>query len=192
MNKDILEKEIREVWFKDHIATFKDEGSLKTLTWCKPNTSIYYCKFIIDYNTLIVHGDLGEAVFCWSGNINWEFLVSLNLGYYASKCCASEYGRGYKEWDSGEAMIYLNEYFAEDDRKEEKEKFLDLEGYSYILSCEEWIAFLTDNGSEIFGDDYFELGNIGETICGRCEAYLIGIKMALEQTKANGTVSPTV
>ena len=97
-------------WFAEHIATVstaKDHiGDITTLEWRKPGTWNYRIVYMMRGGMLLVYGDMGEAVYQWSGQIDLEFLASCSLDYFTSKCQASEQGRGGQEWD--EDMCHKN------------------------------------------------------------------------------------
>lgn len=182
MTREQQEKMIREEWFKDHIAKFSDEGRFKSLEWRHPNGgSNYWCRFIISGSFLIVFGDVGDAVFCWGQNLTWEWLATMDVGYFEGKCQASEDGRRYRSWDSDKAKKALEEMFAEEGMDSAKEKFEGLWGWNYITSQHEWWSFLGADGHSVFCGNTDGLGSIGEVISIRCQGHLIAIKMAVAQ-----------
>lgn len=87
---------IRNEWFKDHHYEFR---GLNSVRW-GGKSSNYSVHYVIYGSVLFVCGDLGEAVYCWSSNITWEFLAGLDLVYFHSKCQASESGRQFYVFDA--------------------------------------------------------------------------------------------
>ncbi len=171
---------IREQWFPEHAPIFETQGNMQALIWAKSGTSIYKITYIIKANRLMVFGDVGDAIYEWSNLLTWEWLAGLDLGYFASKCCASEKGRQYREWDTKEAQKWLDGYFAE--HSDDKPKFEELFNPDEDLaSGEAWINWMANNGDEIFGSDCFELADIGYVHDMRCQSHLMGLKMAIER-----------
>src|SRR4051812_46241542 len=98
----MTDEELGKDWFSNHVAKVSEAechlGKVTVLEWAEPGTFIFRVVYVILRHSLIVYGDIGEAVYQWSGNIGLEFLSNLNIDYFASKCEASEYGRGGREW----------------------------------------------------------------------------------------------
>ena len=112
----ITEAEARKR-FKDHVAVNSEAqshlGTVTVIEWAKPGTWVDHIRYFIHGATLMVYGDLGEAVYRWSGKLSLPFLAGCNLDYFRSKCQASEYGRGGKEWDEDAARENL-QYYIDD------------------------------------------------------------------------------
>lgn len=184
--------------FKDHVATIKlDRTGIFILRWQKPETFINSVEYILRGSTLFVHGDLGEAVYCWSSNINLVFLADIDIDYFRGKCQASEEGRGYEYWFSEEAEIYLNTYCDNNDLNDKTRKVFDDNKSELIGACQtknDWIEWLRDPGNEevresIFGQDWWDfLPDIGIDAHPRCVMHLHGLKMAYEQLEARREV----
>lgn len=110
------EPEIRKEWFKDHVPDFvifsKDFIKIK---WKKPGewncAIVYYLDLKMGY--LLVAGDLGEAVYQWSGPISLNFVANCNLDYFDSKCQASSCGERGREWNSDVAIDYVRSHIKE-------------------------------------------------------------------------------
>jgi len=179
-----IERNIRD-WFRDHKATFTKTESGERLYWGKGDRGDWVYRIIydiLDERYLVVRGDLGCAVYWWSGRIGWAFLADCNYGYFAEKCEASENGKGHREWDSE----YAEEWWQDAKKELSPEKIalakdLDVEGA--LCNEREWHDFLVSNGQNIFGDDWIEVGNFGDRVSVRCRAHLIGIQMAVAQQK---------
>lgn len=178
-------EEIRTRWFPNHKATIQEFGpNLFRLRWAAPNTSTYSIVYIVDHHVLCVYGDLGEAIYQWSGKINMHFLRSLDLGYFHGKCQASEKGRISDNYD------FSFEKFAQsmkDEIARAKEEGstcydkLDMDSFKY---CDEdeygAVAWLREQDG-IDGETLGHLLNGGKTIPLRCASHLIGLQMAAAQ-----------
>ncbi|MGE4537643.1 MAG: hypothetical protein AB7D37_11240 [Desulfovibrio sp.] len=113
-----LEREVQDghKQFRNHEAIASglfEPGKPWHVLWKQDGTSIYYMDIIILRNNLYISGDLGEAVYCWGDKITPDFLVGLDVGYFFSKCEASENGRRGKEWLESAAMDWLKEQWEE-------------------------------------------------------------------------------
>lgn len=88
-------------WFKDHkakvVIASPDTSGVVAIDWKRDNTWDYGCRFIISYNVLLVHGDLGEAAYAISGNMTLAKLRTFDWHYFWGKCTASETGRRYEQ-----------------------------------------------------------------------------------------------
>ncbi|MDB6027530.1 MAG: hypothetical protein JWM68_3753 [Verrucomicrobiales bacterium] len=105
----------RNEWFKDHVATIvsQNEHGGTVINWQNPGSWNYGCRFIIHAGWLIVVGDIGEAVYQWSGKLTLEFLAGIDFGYFYGKCQASEKGKSYDSFDSRIAHANLQEWLTE-------------------------------------------------------------------------------
>lgn len=181
------EKDIRKRWFPNHVAKFTSaEIGKAALTWRHPNNINYYCRYLIEGQFLIVVGDIGEAAYGWSDLITWEFLAGLNLDYFAGKCSASEFGRGYKEWDNDVARYKRKESIYELTVKENISK-ADLQELAILELLEEHDRHAYHKAGAEYYDESGDaegasaISRMGEVIALRCQAHLVGIQMAWEQ-----------
>lgn len=178
------EDQIRSDWFPDHVIELKDGWYV----WHKPGTSIYYVRYRVDGRCLIVTGDIGEAVYEWNSPISLEWVAGCHLDYFASKCMASEYGRGYKSWDRTKANQFLDQWWEEEiEDKETNEIDSEVEDLYRQLkehyTRDDWVYFLGEYGEQMFGPDWFEYGDIGDTPDIRCEGHLVGLRMIAERLR---------
>jgi len=97
----------------------------------KPNNFNGWMRYIINGKFLTVQGDYGDAVYFWSGKgtLTFEWLSGLSLDYFAGKCQASEYGSGFKSWDSDKARDYLEECIIWDKVEENWDHEIETERY---------------------------------------------------------------
>ena len=179
------EKEIREVWFKDHEVKINSLGEINLLTWGKPGTSCYKIWYVLHekHGALMVYGDLGEAVYRWYGAVSFRDIASFDLDYFHGKTCASELGRVSEnyEWDEGEAKRMIFEHFKDSMDCKGYKKFKDSFVSGMLYNKQEFISELNQNNNiDIFGQDAWEwIYGVGNVIPIRCQAHLIGIKMAM-------------
>lgn len=103
-------KEIRERWFREHKATVSaSPNGVTAILWKNPGTQNFHVCYILWGGTLYVSGDLGAAVYRWGDWLSLQFLAGCSLDYFMGKCCASETGRDYVEWDDEVAAYQLDE-----------------------------------------------------------------------------------
>jgi hypothetical protein len=189
-----IEKEIREKWFGTHVAKLTQHGDLQVLTWKRPNSICYYCRYVFDGSNMYISGDIGNAVF----NLTWRAGVhnfnDISINYFKSKMSA--YDDDKTDWDSNKAVKRLREWINElkkDGRKFDNERMQDL--FSLARECdnkEQWDWRLQEDERYEFisklDPDYWEwIYSIGDEIPYRVYGYLIGLKMASEQLKAGAT-----
>lgn len=183
--------------FDSHVATVKlDQEGIYILRWQKPGTWINAVEYVIRLNSLLVWGDLGEAIYQWSSNINLAFLAGLDIDYFRGKCQASEEGRGFEYWFCEEAVRYLETYCDDYDVDDKTRKVFEDNKRELIEACQSkdsWREWLRDSHNEevrevLFGQDWWDfLPNIGIDAHPRCVMHLHGLKMAyrqIETTKA--------
>jgi len=187
-----MDKEIRENWFKNHIAKYEElNDQTKILTWHEPGTIFYYVRYIFDGNKLYVSGDLGEAVFCLTWKADIHSFNNLNLHYFESELSA--YSGDRRDFNEDKATKALKEWqneLDEDEIEYDREEMNEL--IECVKSCsrkDEW-AYEYVNGryNDFIGEidtDYWEwMYDIGDEIPTRIKSYLIGLQMASEQLLA--------
>ena len=184
-------KDMLEWWFPEHEVThFCEHDHMSHMRWQKPGTCVYQVDYYVTGQRLMVTGDIGAAVYCWSSPVTFHWLAGLNLGYFAEKCMASEVGRSFVEWDERIAKVYLdwqikNDFEEIQDSYAEKatkwmEDLQNANPWRYIHSQYEWSEWLNDFGNEFFGDEYYEHHGIGNIVNMRCQGHLLGLHLAQE------------
>ena len=86
-----MKKEIREKWFKYHVANYtviNDE--LKILEWKKPNTLSGNIRYVFDKHNLYITGDYYSAMYSLNEIANLESLAKYDLYYFNSKCIMTQ------------------------------------------------------------------------------------------------------
>jgi hypothetical protein len=191
------EQIVRAQWFPDHVAKSIPQGSpagVEVIRWKKPDTSIYSITYTLHGYHLYVVGDVGAAVYRFGQPMELANFTDMYPDYFASKCVASEHGIGYESWNNDEAKKYLEEWAASgDDKIECDERYTMLEGrnesytsnaFDSIGTRGDWQEWLQHDGDEVFGDSWFDLGEIGMVVDIRCVGHLVGLKMAHAQLTA--------
>ncbi len=190
--------------FKDHRAERTlFAGGVERIYWRKPGTGIDAIMFLVHGPHLIVTGDLGDAIY--TREHGWNFWASCDLDYFASKCVASDTGRLAREWNSDRAELYIAEVLgttvdglrdsssaaqghADEDDEDERtwkqsslDAFRERDGASALDDEYSWVAWLRENGVDVFGGDYYEYGAVGKDVSYRCLMHLEGVKAAARQ-----------
>ncbi len=190
MSRKEREEKIIHEWFENHeVQKYTGLGTSATLlVWGKAGTGINRIQYLRFKNQLFVTGDLGDAIYSWGQIVDFKFIADCSLGYFSEKCIASETGRGYKEWDARKVREMLEYHFEDDENGEEmRKKYDESAGESALIDGEfEWLCFLRDEGYEIFGDAWWEMGLDGKEVSLRCRAHLIGLKMAMKKLEQQG------
>jgi hypothetical protein len=181
-------------WFKDHRATLHESVELagwkiECLRWQKPGSSDYRVDYMLRNGTLCVTGDLGEAIYEWYSPVDGlKWIAGLDIGYFHSKCLASEYGRGSKnyEWDEDKARGYISRRLEEDKDYEGYERFIDADVPLHSkFELEAWCH--RNDPADVFDDeDWWEwLPGCGHIIPVRTRAHLIGLKVMFGEKPSN-------
>lgn len=203
MNKNNIEKQIREDWFKGHTAVLeKLNDGVSILSWGKPNSIFYYIRYIFDGCKLYISGDVGEAIFSLTEKASLESIASYNVGYFHGKLSA--FSEDKYSFDSDTAIARLKEEieYANGDKEsspgEENEHDEEINEYISLLykliNASRECSSKSSWGYEVqqkydaltdYDPDVAEwIFRAGDVIPSRVEGYLIGLKMAYEQIKS--------
>jgi hypothetical protein len=188
-----------------HEARFRkmvnpDGTVLFMLDWRNPKSTINCCCFVIRHSTLMVYGDLGDAVYRWSDVISFQWLAGLGMGYFAEKCLASDTGRGGREWDS-ELMAerlwqHLMENVPEDQNPAEwAGKLIERERgvsvHNVVSLMKAWLRSECDDPHscgtmlnempELFGSDSWELCDLGYRPSTQVLCHLLSLRYAWQR-----------
>lgn len=177
--------------FKNHVATFTDYDNIKILDFKKPGSSHYRIRFLFeeDYYRLHISGDLGELIASNYNNMCYEDFSDFvhNTGYFESKIKC--HNRPLYEYDYDKAKQELQERFEDYGVSSEYDFETDEEYREEII--EEILEDLdTDKGlgskaydilSEIDGDCFEWIGNVGKEKTGILELYMLAFELAQEQ-----------
>lgn len=179
--------------FKNHIATFTDYDNIKILDFKEPGTSHYRIRFLFeeDYYRLHITGDLGELTASNYNNMCYEDFSDFvhNTGYFERKIKCHD--QPLYEYDYDKAKQELQERFEDYGVTSEYDFETDEEYREEII--EEILEDLdTDKGlgskaydilSEIDGDCFEYIGDIGKEKTGILELYMLAFELAQEQLK---------
>ncbi len=192
-----VSKEWREQSFKNHAAESLLPGGVEQtsktiiINWQNPGSWNYGCRFLIHRRWLCVVGDIGEATYEWSQDLTLEFLASLDFGYFAGKCRASEHGSKYESWDVDVAeacrLDRVKELLAtpDDEHHDSFDEEIDaLRGME--RPCREDCH---DAGESLYKDTgdcdtASSIADLGTVPDGRCIGHFVGLQMAIAQLKA--------
>lgn len=192
-----IKQEIREVWFKEHIATLTQQGELQVLEWKKPGTRCYYCRFVFDGCMMYISGDIGEAVFWLTWKADVHSFNGISTSYFMEKMQA--YSSDRYDYDGKEAAGYLKEWLDEHiedmdfDTEEDKEEFLEkfnemVDDTECCDSEDHWAhEYVNQKYNEFIYEldaDYWEwIYYIGRVTPHRILGYIVALQMASEQLK---------
>lgn len=180
--------------FKNHVATFTDYGNIKILDFKEPGRSYYRIRFLFeeDYYRLHISGDLGQLVATNYNNMCYEDFSDFvhNTGYF--ECKIDCHDREIYEYDYDKAANELRELFEDLEVTSEYDWQSD-EEYREEKIDEILEDLSTDTGlgskaydilSEIDGDCFEYIGNIGKVRTGILELYMLAFELAQDQLKA--------
>lgn len=179
-----IDEQLIKDYFIGHVATVEaDNGDSMIVKWAKPGDSHALCIFIIRKGALYVSGDLGAAVYEWSGRVSLAWIANTSLDYFEGKCQASETGRDFKQWSKEKAQRRALDLMKTQRDYEGDEYAPGVDEDEVRGACEsndDWSRFLSDNGDAAFGCDYWENYGIGYEIHIRCRLHHLGVKLAAE------------
>ena len=153
-----------------------------TLIFRKPKTTDCFMRFtILGGGTLVVTGDLGDAVYQWHGDprISFRWLSGLDLSYFVSKCRASEVGSRFEEWNEQAARSRFAEWkrdLPQDSRKRVSKMFEEEGGDSAFGDRFEWNRF-ADASLRLVWEDLDGLIDIGMVTAFRAVCHWTAIRL---------------
>jgi hypothetical protein len=177
--KECQIKEIKENWFKEHIATITELRGITILDWKQHDSVIFSIRYVFDGYNMYITGDLGEAIFRFTEKAVPERIASYNLSYFHEKLrafCDSKYD--FDRTKAKETLDYIlngredidNSIYKELRRIIEDSDSVD----SYRINLANLDIYKLDN------DAWEWVGTLGNVIPIRVQAYLIGLQMATE------------
>lgn len=180
--------------FKNHIATLTDYGNIKILDFKEPGTSNYRIRFLFeeDYYRLHISGDLGQLVATNYNNMCYEYFSDFvhNTGYFEGKIDCND--REIYEYDYDKAKQELQERFEDyevtseyDWQTDEEYREEKIEEILEDLSSDTGLGSKAyDILSEIDGDCWEYIGDIGKVKTGILELYMLAFELAQEQLRS--------
>lgn len=180
-----------------HVATYtviehETLGKIEHLRWGRKGSSGYCLYYMTIGGSLIVRGDLGDAIYRVYDKQSFKFWANCGVSYFKEKCDASEGGRGYKwnEWDETECVEQIDTYVNDSiEELRENPEFNEAEFYQLVMEAkaaacteEDFIQWLTSDGERMMGHDYWDHSpyDWGHVVPFRLECHLLGIKLAME------------
>lgn len=128
---DKAKKEIKENWFKNHVAEIKGEEGLQEIYWGKSGTNMYRTKYVLSGNNIFISGDIGEAVYSLTCSATLDNIKDFNLGYFTGKLEAFCEDRW--NFDQSLAKKELREYWDEYEINEQYDDAREI--YKGIISA---------------------------------------------------------
>ena len=189
---------------------------VQMLVFENPNSGIYRMAYTKVGDTLFVTGDVGEAAYRWPGanpdKVDLEWISNCDLGYFHSKCVASEVGRDFVEWNEQRAKknlemqlremyelefddLAMNREEDEDSAPEYPDEYLatktkieELGGYDALYNRDEWNMWMAVNGYDVFDERQRDMYGLGTMTHLRCLYHLLGLKLAFKRLNAKKTL----
>jgi hypothetical protein len=193
-----MEDYIKKNWFTNHEANFTRLEGVTILDWKEKGTSMYSVRYVFVGSRLYISGDIGDAIF----NLTWqstpESFNDVNLGYFLGKL--SCHSRDRWHYDEKKARNDLREWYEEaifeaegKFLKETEEVHNNLKKIINSVSSpkeleRELFDFYMDNSFYYYdGEDFSMFSDFGKKLPMVFVAYLLGIKLAVEQCKSEVT-----
>ena len=192
-----IKQQIKEDWFKEHVATLTQHGDLQVLDWRRPTSNTYRCRYVFDSSNMYITGDIGAALFRLTWIASVHSFNNIYIGYFKGKMSA--FSDDDMDFSSEEAVKGLRAWvkrLKENGEKYDHDEMKDL--FEKARGCsrkEEWAGIVNESDCNDFisnlDEDYWEwIYNVGDEIPARIHAYLIGLQMASEQLR-EGQISPS-
>jgi hypothetical protein len=197
-----MEVNIKKNWFPKHVATVTEYEKVTILDWREPGTNMYSVRYIFASNKLFISGDIGEAIFDLTWYATIQSFKDVDIGYLMGKlACSSR-----KEYDfvDQKARQELNEW--RDERLEDMEN--DVDYRKEINDTHEEVESAISESSDtdyfshavfrvyhevstqyIDSEDFSMISDFGKQLNSVFPAYLLGIKMAIEQLESRPAVT---
>lgn len=161
--------------FAQHVATLSADGN--TLDFARPRSSYYLLRYhLVTPATLVVVGDLGDAIYRWSEAVTFPWIANCSLDYFHGKAVASAGGRtgDWYDWDADQALKRCQEFL-----REQSDRVRRLGGL-LVAACHNQAEFA--NALNSVGDyDLCEaLGRCGNVIPIGCRLHLGALRLALQ------------
>ncbi|WP_144468409.1 hypothetical protein [Bacillus pumilus] len=183
---DRAKKEIKENWFKNHVAEIKGEEGLQVIYWGKSGTNMYRTKYVLSGNNIFISGDIGEAVYSLTCSATLDNIKDFNLGYFTEKLEAFCEDRW--NFDQSLAKKELREYWDEYEINEQYDDAREI--YKGIISAIDestsldayraWLMPVYQNTS-VASDTMEYVWDFGKRMPYRLIGYWVGLQMVIEQ-----------
>ncbi|WP_144459265.1 hypothetical protein [Bacillus pumilus] len=183
---DRAKKEIKENWFKNHVAEIKGEEGLQEIYWGKSGTNMYRTKYVLSGNNIFISGDIGEAVYSLTCSATLDNIKDFNLGYFTGKLEAFCEDRW--NFDQSLAKKELREYWDEYEINEQYDDAREI--YKGIISAIDESTSLDDyrawlmpvyQNTSVDSDTMEYVCDFGKRMPYRLIGYWVGLQMVIEQ-----------
>lgn len=189
-----VKEKIRKYWFSEHVANLEGNEGHQILNWCRKGDNTYAIKYILSGNTLVVTGDIGDAVYPLPCKANLKNLMDFELHYFLKQLTAHSMERW--SFDAKEARTLLDNWYEDvkGDFEEDEEKALEIESIYFELMgaihstsshdrYESIVHHLCSNtDSEWFDHEMADtLSQFGKKIPEELIAYWLGLQMAIDE-----------
>lgn len=183
---DRAKKEIKENWFKNHVAEIKGEEGLQVIYWGKSGTNMYRTKYVLSGNNIFISGDIGEAVYSLTCSATLDNIKDFNLGYFTGKLEAFCEDR----WNFEQTLAKkeLREYWDEYEINEQYDDAREI--YKGIISAVDestsldayraWLMPVYQNTS-VDSETMEYVWDFGKRMPYRLIGYWVGLQMVIEQ-----------
>lgn len=194
-------QDLKERWFKNHKAEqhlfYDGDRVITQIVWKAPDTVVNSIYYFIWGATLMVCGDLGEAIYRWSGGINLKFLAGCNQDYFREKCCGlSGQPEEVYSWDEDACRAEVESILVEPNGwwdgellVAKRKVFEEENGKSFMASQDEWAGWLRCHEDEFIKGWWDGPASWGRVTNIRVLGHLVGLKMAWEQLGEDKNVS---
>ena len=161
-----------------------------SLVFRKIGTSDCYMRYVLlSGSTLVVVGDLGDAVYQWHGDprLTFQWLAGLDLDYFVSKCRASEVGVPFEEWSeeiARERFADLRKSYAEHDpeRVALLDKIIEETHGVPFDNRGAWNAYADTELRQVW-EDLDGVFDIGQTIAYLAVCHWTGLRLAFPESR---------
>ena len=180
--------------FANHVAVYRNLGSISILDWRKPGTINYSLRYVFDKegHTMTITGDLGYAVVCPTCMVDLEHCADAfrnSIDYFVEKIQASS---DLYVYDEDMAKKTLEEYLLSDDDlsgEERAERVVLIEDIMEDFNVSRpGVRVLEDDTSNelnrVDPDAWEWIGTIGRRYHLRVYLWMYGLQMAWDQIKA--------
>ncbi|KPH76082.1 hypothetical protein [Oceanobacillus caeni] len=189
-----MKREIKNNWFKDHVAKLKGEKGLQVIEWGRPGTNMYRTKYVLSGNNVFISGDIGEAVYSLTCSATLDNIKDFDLHYFTGKLeafCEERWN-----FDQALAKKELNHYWNEyelDEQYEDSRKIYRgiLSAIDESTSLESYRAWLMPvyQDTSIDSDTMEYIWDLGKIMPVRLIGYWVGLQMVIEQLEKKETKS---
>lgn len=189
-------KEIKDNWFKNHVAEIRGSEGLQVIYWEKPGTFEYRTMFVLSDNNIFISGDIGEAVYNLTCSATLKNIKEFDLRYLTRKLTAHSDERW--SFNYKKALRELDEWYLErkDDQLDDLDELHeDLREAAMNFSLHEHFKTAVFSIYETTTAHWFDteeaesVSDFGSELPHQFIAYWVGLQMAINQLEKTNTNS---